>query len=300
MSTRYLWFVSALSWSSFSAAETQQFASLGDLNLSSGEVINDCQIGFRTYGKLNPARDNVVVMPTWHTGSTSDLKEYELIGPNKLLDTNRYFVITIDALGNGVSASPSNDKHQSGSDFPEVSIADMVYSQYRLLKEKLDIQSVHAVVGISMGGMQTFQWIRQYPEFMYKAAAIDGSPYLTSYDVIQWQTYLEQNASGSENFDSNNYLTQTQAMIDHDAFGTGTEQYENNLKSIVADLLVVYVPADHMVNPTPAKMLAASIGADLVDIQSNCGHMGTTCEDADVARVINPFRESEQTNRPGK
>ncbi len=347
MSTRYLWFVIALMWSSFSAAETQQFASLGDLHLSSGEVINDCPIGFRTYGKLNPARDNVVVMPTWHTGSTSDLEEYELIGPNKLLDTNRYFVITIDALGNGVSASPSNDKQQSGSDFPQVSIADMVTSQYRLLTEKLNIQSVHAVVGISMGGMQTFQWIRQYPNFMNKAAAIDGSPYLTSYDVIQWQThldiikvlqesehgdseiaavlaplnlltlwtpdyfvenvsrndlqaYLEQNASGSENFDSNNYITQTQAMIDHDVFGAGTEQYENNLKSIVADLLVVYVPADHMVNPTPAKMLAASIGASLVDIQSNCGHMGTTCEDADVARVVNAFLESEQTNRPGK
>jgi homoserine acetyltransferase len=84
---------------------------------------------------------------------------------------------------------------------------------------------------------------------------------MTSYDVIQWQTHLEQNASGSENFDSNNYITQTQAMIDHDAFGTGTEQYENNLKSIVADLLVVYVPADHMVNA---------------------------------------FLESEQTNRPGQ
>ena len=184
-------FLVSLLWSSFCGAETQQFASIGDLELISGEYISECKIGFRTYGTLNDQKDNVVVMPTWHTGSTLDLETYQLIGPGKLLDTDQYFVITIDALGNGVSASPSNDKQQSGSDFPQVSIADMVTSQYRLLTEKLNIQSVHAVVGISMGGMQTFQWIRQYPNFMNKAAAIDGSPYLTSYDVIQWQTHLD-------------------------------------------------------------------------------------------------------------
>ena len=340
MSFRYLWFLIALSWSTLSAAENQLFASLGDLTLTSGEVINDCQIGYRTYGKLNVAKDNVVVMPTWHTGSTLDLENYELIGPNKLLDTSRYFVITIDALGNGISTSPSNSNLQSGSDFPQVSIADMVHSQYRLLVEKLEIQSVFAVIGISMGGMQAFQWIRQYPNFMTKAVAVDGSPFLTSYDVIQWQThlniikvlqdsghgnseiaailsplnlltlwtpdyfvenvaredlqdYLEQNAGGAEDFDGDNYIAQTQAMIDHDAFDAGTERYESNLKSVVADLLVVSVPGDHMVNPTPAKLLAKSINAEIVEIHSNCGHMGTTCEDADVARQVSAFLRGE-------
>ena len=340
MSFRYRWFLLALSWSSFCAAETQMFASLDDLNLTSGEVINDCQIGFRTYGKLNPAKDNVVVMPTWHTGSTLDLEKYELIGPNKLLDTNQYFVVTVDALGNGISLSPSNDKYQPGRDFPQVSIADMVYSQHRLLTENLDIQTVHAVIGISMGGMQTFQWIRQYPNFMKKAVAIDGSPYLTSYDVIQWQThlnvirvlqdsdhnnseiaavlsplnlltlwtpdyfvenvtrddlhdYLEQNASGDENFDGNNYIAQTQAMIDHNAFELGTERHQSNLKSIAADLLVISVPGDHMVNPTPAKLLAETIDAEFIEIKSNCGHMGTTCENAIVAQHTNAFLQRE-------
>jgi homoserine O-acetyltransferase len=332
----YPWILSALLWSSYGAAETQQFASLGDLNLTSGDVIKDCQIAYRTYGKLNSKKDNVVVMPTWHTGSTLDLERYELVGPNKLLDTNQYFIITIDALGNGVSTSPSNSKHQSGNDYPQVSIADMVYSQYRLLTEKLEIQSVHAVIGISMGGMQTFQWIRQYPTFMKKAVAIDGSPYLTSYDVIQWQThldvirvlqdsdhsnseiaavlsplnlltlwtpdyfvenvaredlhnYLEQSAEGYENFDGNNYIAQTQAMIDHNAFEDGTERYSANLRNIATDLLVVVVPDDHMVNPTPARLLATSTDAAFVEIDSNCGHMGTTCEDAAVARQVSAF-----------
>jgi homoserine O-acetyltransferase len=239
-------------------------------------------------------------------------------------------------LGNGISTSPSNDRNQPGIAFPQVSIADMVYSQYRLLTEELEIESVYAVIGISMGGMQTFQWIRQYPNFMQKAIAIDGSPYLTSFDVIQWQThldvievlqdagrsdreissllaplnmltlwtpdyfvetvsrddlpnYLKQNGGGNENFDGYDYIAQTQAMIDHNAFGAGTEEYESNLKGIAADLLVVSVPGDHMVNPTPAKTLAKSIDAQLVEIQSNCGHMGTTCEAADVAHKVNAF-----------
>ena len=55
------------------------------------------------------------------------------------------------------------------------------------------------------------------------------------------------------------------------------------------ELLVVSVPGDHMVNPTPAKNLAASIDAELLEIHSNCGHMGTTCEDANVARQVNAF-----------
>jgi len=312
------------------------FASLGDLKLTSGEIINDCQIGYRTYGNLSATRDNVVVMPTWHTGSTWDLERYEVVGPGKLLDTNRYFVITIDALGNGVSTSPSNSKSQSGKGFPQVSIADMVHSQYRLLTETLEIPSVHAVIGISMGGMQTFQWIRQYPVYMNKAVAIDGSPYLTSYDVLQWQThlniievmqesdrsnseiaavigplnlltlwtpdyfvenvaradlndFLEQDAKGRENFDGHDYIAQTQAMIDHNAFGAGTEDHDSNLENITAELLVVIVPEDHMVNPTPAKSLATSVDAELVEIHSNCGHMGTTCEDAEVARQVNDF-----------
>ena len=326
MNLRYICLIGTILWSSFCTADTQMFASLGDLKLTSGEIINDCQIGYRTYGNLSATRDNVVVMPTWHTGSTWDLERYEVVGPGKLLDTNRYFVITIDALGNGVSTSPSNSKSQSGAGFPQVSIADMVHSQYRLLTETLEIPSVHAVIGISMGGMQTFQWIRQYPVYMNKAVAIDGSPYLTSYDVIQWQThlniievmqesarsnseiaavlgplnlltlwtpdyfvenvaradlddFLEQDAKGRENFDGHDYIVQTQAMIDHDAFDEST----------VADLLVVIVPEDHMVNPTPAKSLATSVDAELVEIHSNCGHMGTTCEAAEVARQVNDF-----------
>ncbi len=336
MSSRCSWFFVAILWSSFSNAEPQKYATLGDLHSASGEIISDTEIGYRTYGKIDSKKSNVLIMPTWHTGTTADLEAYKLIGPNKLLDTNHYFVVTIDALGNGVSTSPSNSRLQPDSEFPPVSTEDMVHTQYRLLTEKLGMQSVHAVIGISMGGMQAFQWIRQHPKFMKKAVAIDGSHYLTSYDVIQWQThlniikalqktghsnrdiapllaplnlltlwtpeyfvenisraelddYLDKNASGSEGFDGYNYIAQTQAMINHNVFGYGTGLYERNVRSIATELLVVSVPGDHMVNPAPAKSLATLVGAAIIEINSNCGHMGTTCEDANVARQVNTF-----------
>ncbi|MBV9299706.1 MAG: alpha/beta fold hydrolase, partial [Verrucomicrobia bacterium] len=96
----------------------------------------------------------------------------------------------VDALGNGVSSSPSNSAVQPRMEFPVFTIGDMVNSQYRLLTENLGIKHIHAVMGISMGGMQTFQWIVSHPEFMDKAVSIVGSPRLTAYDLLLWRSEL--------------------------------------------------------------------------------------------------------------
>lgn len=170
------------------AAGAQQIAEFQQCRLSSGASISPCLIGYRTLGKINESRDNVIIFPTWLTGTTGELMDYDLIGPEKLADTGRYYVIAIDALGNGVSSSPSNTPPENG-EFPEISISDMVNTQYLLLTEVLNIDHVHGVIGISMGGMQTFQWISQYPAFMDYAVSIDGSPTMTSYDILQWQTH---------------------------------------------------------------------------------------------------------------
>src|SRR6478735_2321168 len=72
-------------------AQDQQFASIGDFKLTSGEVIRDCQVGYRTFGKLNADKSNVIIFPTWAGGTTEQLKSQ--IGPGKLIDSNEYFVI---------------------------------------------------------------------------------------------------------------------------------------------------------------------------------------------------------------
>ncbi len=164
--------------------QEQQLASLGDFKLESGETIRDCRLGYRTYGKLNDEKSNVIIWPTWFTGRTEDLAGF--IGKGKLLDPDEFYVITIDALGDGVSSSPSNSALQPRMQFPKFTIRDMVDSQYFLVRQKLGIPHVRAVIGISMGGMQAFQWMVAHPDFMDRAIPIVGSPRLCASDVLLW------------------------------------------------------------------------------------------------------------------
>jgi len=136
----------------------------GDLKLESGEVIRDFSISYVTHGKLNDKKSNAILMVTALGGNHHRIDF--LIGPGKALDTDRYFVICADAIGNGFSTSPSNSKAQARMSFPKYAIRDMVESQYRLLKEKFGIDHVVAVVGPSMGGMQALQWGVSHPDFM--------------------------------------------------------------------------------------------------------------------------------------
>src|SRR4051812_36140448 len=141
----------------------QQFADLGDFKLESGEVIKHCRIGYRTHGALNAEKSNAVLFPTWFGGTSADLGGS--IGMGGIVDTGGLYVIAIDAIGNGISASPSNSKDQPGQKFPAFTIRDMVNSQFRVLTDVLHLNHLRAVIGISMGGMQAFQWMASYPSF---------------------------------------------------------------------------------------------------------------------------------------
>src|SRR5574340_966213 len=104
------------------AAQQLKFASLGNFQLENGQVIQDLRIAYRTFGTLNPQKSNVVVFPTWFTGTTKDLVQY--VGPGKMVESSRYYVILVDALGDGNSSSPSNSSSQPRMKFPEFNIRD--------------------------------------------------------------------------------------------------------------------------------------------------------------------------------
>jgi homoserine O-acetyltransferase/O-succinyltransferase len=305
----------------------QQFASLGDFRLESGEILRDCRVGYRTFGQLDGKKSNAIVFPTWFTGKTEDLMG--MVGPGKMVDSSRYYVVTVDALANGVSSSPSNSKKQPRMKFPRISIGDMVRSQKQLLAQVQHLDHVKAVIGISMGGMQTFQWLASFPDFMDSAIAIAGSPRLAPYDLLVWQSQLdaiqrdpawrngdygEQPArttltelealtlttpekynhdnkrddvlatlrkdAAARAFDANDRIRQLQAMMSLDATpGTAAR----------ARTLVIVSASDHLVTPGPAAAYARQVKADLLEIQGNCGHLATSCEEPRLTRAIAAF-----------
>lgn len=170
-----------------------KIAELGTCKLASGKAILDCRAGYRTYGTLDAAKDNAVIMPTWLNGRSEDLSP--LFGatpsPKRLVDTSRFFGIAFDAFGDGVSSSPSNSRQQPGTNFPEFNMEDMARAQYRVVTEVLGIKHLHAAIGLSMGAHQVFAWTVLYPNFIDVAVPIVGSPQVTPFDLLSKQVAID-------------------------------------------------------------------------------------------------------------
>lgn len=163
----------------------QQFATFSECDLTSGQVIAPCRIGYRTYGALNADKSNAIFIPTWFTGTSA---EHAYLASPEILDPQKYFIVIADAFANGVSISPSNSNSQPNEQFPQITITDMVDGQHRLLTEVFGIQSLYGVVGLSMGGMQALEWSVRYPGFAARTVAAIGSPRLPSFDIALWTT----------------------------------------------------------------------------------------------------------------
>jgi homoserine O-acetyltransferase len=159
-------------------------ASLGSCELLSGVTIPNCRIAYRAYGRLNASRTNAVLVPTWLLGRSEQWIRMLGGGPDKMIDTTRFYVVLVDALADGRSSSPSNTASEGRAAFEQLTIADMVEAQHRFVVEHLQLPRLHAVVGISMGGMQAFEWAVRYPDFLDAAVPIVGSPRVAPVDDL--------------------------------------------------------------------------------------------------------------------
>ena len=138
---------------------------LGDVRLQSGTVLKNAHLAYATYGTLNAAADNVVLLPTFYTGT--HLRNEALFGPGRAIDPARHFVVSINLFGNGYSSSPSNTSApQDGPRFPHVTMFDNVACQHRLLTEHLGVRRIALILGWSMAAMQAYQWAAQYPDMV--------------------------------------------------------------------------------------------------------------------------------------
>lgn len=146
---------------------------LGDVALQSGGTLPGAFLAYKTYGKLNEKKDNVIVYPTAF-GDQHTQNEW-LIGEGMALDPAKYFIIVPNLLGNGLSSSPSNTPPPfDRAHFPQITIYDNVRFQHRLVTEKFGIHQLALVVGWSMGGIQAFQWGASYPDMVERIAPFAG------------------------------------------------------------------------------------------------------------------------------
>ncbi len=174
---------------SFKEAEIGQIVTLADdtpLQLESGATLSSFPLAYQTYGTLNADKSNVIVVCHGLTGDqylagihpvTNRPGWWDtMVGPGKVLDTDRFFIICANVLGGCMgSLGPKEINPTTGSyynlDLPVITIGDMVKAQ-NLLLDHLGIDTIFALVGTSMGGMQVLEWVSEYPERVFSAMMI--------------------------------------------------------------------------------------------------------------------------------
>ena len=145
-------------------------------------VLQDAQLAYATYGTLNAAADNAVLLPTFYTGT--HLRNEALFGPGRAIDPARHFVVSVNLFGNGYSSSPSiAPSPQDGPRFPHVTLFDNVACQHRLLTEHLGVRGIALILGWSMARCKPINGrrnIRTWSRRSFPIAAPPAAPRSTT------------------------------------------------------------------------------------------------------------------------
>ena len=165
------------------ASEQREFK-ITAFKTESGVTLPEARLVYGTYGKLNAAGDNAVLLPSHYM---ANYHGYEwLIGPGKALDPGKQYLISTELFGNGRSSSPSNTPEPfHGPRFPVTTIRDNVQAVHLLLVEELKIKHLRAIIGFSMGAEQAFQWAVTYPAFADRIVATSGTAKCHPHGVVR-------------------------------------------------------------------------------------------------------------------
>lgn len=183
---------------------------LASFTTQNGAALKQVQVGWEAYGKLNADKSNVILITHYFSGTSHAAGRYQatdaapgywdaIIGPGKAIDTNQFYVISVDTLVNAnvkdphvittgpASINPATGKRY-GLSFPVVTITDFVEVQKALL-DSLGIHKLHAVVGASMGSFQAIEWAQRYPECVQRLVPVIGTAYIDAYSAIKLERW---------------------------------------------------------------------------------------------------------------
>ncbi len=188
------------------------------LGLASGRSLEHVEVAYETYGELNEARDNAIVVCHALTGDAHAAGHHgdprrrgwwdNIIGPGRPLDTNRFFVICANLLGGcqgttGPSSVNPSTGEPYGMDFPLLAVTDFVTTHRRLVRH-LGIERLHAVVGGSLGGMQALSWALEAPDEVESAVVVAASSRLSAQNIA-FSAVAREAIMRDENFNDGRY-----------------------------------------------------------------------------------------------
>ncbi len=180
-----------------------------------GATLPQAHIVYGTYGHLNEAKDNVVLLPSHYM---ANFHGYEwLIGADRALDSSKLFLVATELFGNGSSSSPSNTPAPfHGPRFPVMTIRDNVEAVHRLLTEDLKVTHLRAIIGFSMGAQQAFQWAVSYPEFASRIVATSGTAKTYGHGIVRLEGQIAA-LTADPSFQSGDYSAEPKKGLE--AFG---------------------------------------------------------------------------------
>ncbi len=189
---------------------------IANFKTESGVTLPQARVVYGTYGHLNAAGYNVVLVPSHYMANWHG---YEwIIGADKALDPSKLFIVATELFGNGRSSSPSNTPEPyHGPRFPVLTIRDNVTAVHRLLTDELKITHLRALVGFSMGAEQAFQWAVSYPTFTSRIVATSGTAKCYPHGVVRLEGEIDAITSDPA-FKNGDYTTPPAKGIE--TFGT--------------------------------------------------------------------------------